>query len=263
MAKKKTQDEILREFYEVWKGRYTYPRFVYINAKTISFATCPIHGDFPTTADNHKHGCGCPKCARILPQYGNRDKVFGIGVLDIPFSKNLSEETRRAYSVWQDILDRCYNVKRRKRLPTYSGCTVCDEWVYFSNFLKWYNENVKHGQHIDKDIIVKGNKVYSPSTCCSVPKAINSMIASCHSRGKKDLPVGVYRCGNKYVSYMYDKDSNQKYLGVFDSIENAFNIYKKEKEKYIQKVAREYYENGEITRRVYDALMRYEVEITD
>lgn len=60
-----------------------------------------------------------------------------------------------------------------KNKPTYEGCTVCDEWLYFSNFKKWFDENYIEGFQLDKDIIIRGNKVYSPQTCCFVPKEIN------------------------------------------------------------------------------------------
>lgn len=263
MSRKKTREEVLQEFEGLWNGRYSYNHFEYVDAKTKSYITCKKHGDFPMTADDHKHGRGCPKCARELPQMGNRTKVLGIGILDIPFSKNSSETTRRAYNVWEDVLDRCYNDETKKRMPTYEGCTMCKEWWLFSNFLKWFEENIKNGQHIDKDILIKGNKVYSPETCCSVPKSINSMMASCHSRGNRDLPVGVYKNGNKYVSYISFSDSTQKYLGIFATVEEAFGVYKKEKEMHIKRVAQEYFDKGEITEKVYMALMNYKIEITD
>lgn len=263
MSRKKTREEVLKEFEGLWNGRYTYDNFEYVDAKTKSFITCRKHGDFPMTADDHKHGRGCPQCARELPQMGNRTKVLGIGILDIPFSKNSSRITKRAYRVWENILDRCYNDKAKKRMPTYDGCTMCEEWLMFSNFLKWFEENIKEGQHIDKDILFKGNKVYSPETCCSVPKAINSMMASCHSRGNRTLPVGVYKSGNKYVSFISFSDSTQKYLGIFATAQEAFNVFKKEKESYIKNVAQEHYNKGEITEEVYQAIMNYEIEITD
>lgn len=39
--------------------------------------------------------------------------------------------------------------------------------------------------------------------------------------------------------------------------------YKHEKEAYIKQLAAKYYSDGKITKRVYDALMMYQVEITD
>lgn len=78
------------------------------------------------------------------------------------------------------------------------------------------------------------------------------------------LPVGVafHQKHNKYQATIH-KDGKTTHIGYFNSPEEAFIAYKKEKESYIKQLAKEYYESGAITRRVFDALMRYEVEITD
>lgn len=55
----------------------------------------------------------------------------------------------------------------------------------------------------------------------------------------------------------------KKHLGTYKTIEEAFAAYKREKEAYIKEVAQKYYDEDKITKRVYDALMNYKVEITD
>ena len=59
------------------------------------------------------------------------------------------------------------------------------------------------------------------------------------------------------------KDNHIVHLGVRNSPEEAFLLYKKEKENYIKQIANEQYNIGNITKRCYDAMINYEVEITD
>lgn len=70
----------------------------------------------------------------------------------------------------EDIINRCYNAKFREKQLQYTGCTVCEEWLNYSNFKVWYGQNGIKGMalDLDKDILFKGNKVYSPETCCFV-----------------------------------------------------------------------------------------------
>jgi hypothetical protein len=100
--------------------------------------------------------------------------------------------TSESYIKWHDMINRCYNAKFHERQPQYKGCTVCEEWLNYSNFKVWYDQHKISGMSLDldKDILFKGNKVYSPETCCFVPHAINTLfLNSKKSRG--DLPVGV------------------------------------------------------------------------
>jgi len=53
------------------RGIYKYSKVIYTGAKTKVIVTCPKHGDFPTTPDNHIRGKGCPTCANL-----NRNKWY-------------------------------------------------------------------------------------------------------------------------------------------------------------------------------------------
>lgn len=68
--------------------------------------------------------------------------------------------------------------------------------------------------------------------------------------------------GSSYMAYL-NKNGNRINLGTFYSVEEAFLAYKQAKESYIKDLATQYYNDEKITKKVYDALMRYEVEITD
>lgn len=110
--------------------------------------------------------------------------VFGIGYLGEGeyTTKDTDGNTIQEYRTWSHMLERCYSKKYQQRKPTYKGCTVCDEWLNFQNFAEWYNKNYYeiNGETIclDKDILVIGNKLYSPNTCIFVPNSINVLFAT-------------------------------------------------------------------------------------
>lgn len=163
------------------------------------------------------------------------------------------------YNVWMGIRKRCLNKDRRH--PSYSDCIICDEWKDFQIFAKWYDENYKEGFNIDKDILIKGNKVYSPETCCVVPKEINLAVMNDKNRRGK-YPIGMYfdKSNNAFQARI-SKYGIPTYLGSYNSTDEAFKVYKKAKEDYLKELANKYKEN--ISEAVYNALINYKVEITD
>lgn len=166
-----------------------------------------------------------------------------------------------AYRKWCGMLERCYSPKWHEKKPTYKNCSVSDEWLFFSKFKKWFDENNINGYVLDKDILNKNNKVYSKETCVFVPEYINSLLIKKDAvRGK--YPIGVTKNHNRFYSY-FSVRNVRKDLGSFSTPEDAFAAYKKGKEEYIKKVAKEYYSRKEICKRTYNALCSYKVEITD
>lgn len=81
-------------------------------------------------------------------------------------------KTLRSYTVWQNIMKRCYN-KKNHNYKWYGakGVTVCKEWHSYENFKKWYDENYIEGHHIDKDN--SGLNEYSPYGCSFVDASLN------------------------------------------------------------------------------------------
>lgn len=191
--------------------------------------------------------------------------VCGIGCIGIgkfkPFDEN--RKPTKCYIAWVRMLTRCYDPKYQEKNPTYKGCTVCQEWWNFQVFAEWYYEHYYEieGQrmNLDKDILYKGNKTYSPDTCVFVPQCINSLfIKSNKIRG--NLPIGVSKHRNKFQAWI-SKDNEQIYLGHFTTPEEAFLVYKQAKETYIKEVANKYKEK--IQHELYQAMMNYNVEIDD
>lgn len=193
----------------------------------------------------------------------NSPEFYGIGYIGSFRNYNERPSKDRAYTAWRNMLMRCYDGKVHIKRPTYTDCTVCDEWHNYSNFKRWFDENYIEGNVLDKDILVKGNKVYSPDTCCFVPNEINALLTKRQNyRGK--LPIGVCYSESK-IRYKVEFTcfSCKKYVGYFSTSEEAFEAYKNAKEEYIKEVAEKYYKEGKISEAVYNALMNYKVEITD
>ena len=130
-------------------------------------------------------------------------------------------------------------------------------------FEKWFDENYYEIEgetmNLEKDILVKGNRIYSPNTCVFAPRTINSLFLKNNIK-RGELPIGVNMIGNKYEAHMTRKNKSY-HIAMSDTIEGAFNAYKEAKEKEIKRVADEY--KGKIPQKLYDAMYSYQVEITD
>ena len=197
-------------------------------------------------------------------------KVYGVGIVDKPITKGNSNHTKQPhYKVWNSMLQRCYDEKLHAYRPTYEKCSVSDDFKYFSKFSFWVDKQIgvnsvdDEGRpfHLDKDILVKGNKVYSEDTCCFIPHDINCQFTMSKSK-RGDLPVGVSRRkGTGLYRSQIKTNGSVKSLGDFKTIDEAFNAYKLAKETHVKFLANKW--KDQIDPRVYEALMKYEVEITD
>lgn len=195
--------------------------------------------------------------------------VHGVGMKGEKYVSTKNYKQQKEYQAWMSMLDRCYGKQHFQR--RYCDVTCCDDWHLYDNFYEWLHSqgnfskwNSENGWHVDKDIIIKGSRVYSPETCVLVPQNVNTLFCKANEiRG--DLPIGVayYRADNSKYEAVMSKDNHIVHLGVRNSPEEAFLLYKKEKENYIKQIANEQYNIGNITKRCYDAMINYEVEITD
>lgn len=195
--------------------------------------------------------------------------VLGVGIVGLE-NVRVNGKLVDSYSAWKNMLQRCYSEKYKEKHPTYKDVTCCEKWLYYSNFKKWYNENYyevnEDRMSLDKDILHKGNKIYSPDTCIFVPQRINLLFIK-NDKIRGSLPIGVTfdKINNKYVSLCKILDDNNrnkiKHLGYFNTPEEAFNYYKQFKEDYIKQVADEY--KDKIPKKLYEAMYSYKVEITD
>lgn len=251
MSKFSSREKFIARSREIHGDKYDYSKVVYIGWDKKVIITCPFHGDFEQTPSHHTSGArGCPMCSNPSRP------ICGVGINDI-----YNVRGTKFYEIWHSMIYRCYGKAPRGRNDTYNDCLVCEEWLKLSNFKKWFEnpENgYREGYHLDKDILSKGNKVYSPKTCCLIPPALN--LCFTHHRKTNGLPLGVCLRKGKYVAQFSPKNKNG-YLGRFNTVEEAFSAYKTTRESHIRNLANLYYQKGEITKRVYDALMRYEIKM--
>lgn len=165
--------------------------------------------------------------------------VYGVGINDMPVG-TCSENNRDLpfYKSWCGMLERCYSSKLHLRNPAYVGCVVCDEWLILSNYKIWYDENHVDGYQLDKDLLVDGNKIYSPESCVFVTRDLNNLIKKFSKNcGKYGLPMGVTynKPRGNYMAQisLYRKN---KYLGSFKTAEEAHEVYSKVKAEHIIEV---------------------------
>jgi hypothetical protein len=188
--------------------------------------------------------------------------VYNIGYIGL--GSYSTSDNLVLYDKWSGTLRRCYDEKYQEKHPSYIGCSVAEDWHNFQNFAKWfeknYNPETMHKWQLDKDILVKGNKIYSPETCCFVPSEINNLfIKRKVDRGRYCIGVSFNKRDKLYSANISAK--NYKGKRNFKTELEAFNLYKLLKEKQIKEIADKW--RGEITEEVYNAMYNYKVEITD
>lgn len=162
-------------------------------------------------------------------------KVKGHGVNDLPRSSsryvNGVRERCPIYCAWDRMLSRCYDDKVHENHPTYKDCTVCDDWLAFSKFKTWMEQRDWQGKHLDKDILVKGNKVYSPDTCVFVTRDVNAFMVD-RKDSSRSLPQGVReRYKGRFIASCKAFKSKSVDIGIFDTAEEAGDAYIKYKQQ--------------------------------
>ena len=197
--------------------------------------------------------------------------VYGVGMFGTLYPSRVNGATTKEYDIWTKVLQRCYSDKYCKRQPSYQDVTCCEDWLLFENFYRWLHSQENFDKwlsgdrwSVEKDILVKGSKIYSPETCCLVPQNVNNLFIKEEStRGEFPIGVRMTRYGT-FQSYCHNPFANKiEHLGTYATSEKAFVVYKKYKEDLIKQVAELEYSKGNITKQCYEAMMNYEVEITD
>ena len=190
----------------------------------------------------------------------NKKPLYGVGVNNAPYHVYYKINGVRIicpfYRKWQGMIIRCYSKNKYK---TYKDCTVCDEWKNFMSFKKWMESQDWKDKELDKDILVFGNKLYSPETCIFVTHKINGLVNDQSSRrGKYPQGVSYDAKRNKFASYCRVKNKT-KFLGYFDTPEEASEKYRAVKKNEFIRCA----ELARSDKRLYDALMTYAGRFTN
>ena len=182
--------------------------------------------------------------------------IAGVGINDC--DEPVHDENGRlnkAYTVWKSMIHRCYSDNYHTRNPAYKGCTACEDWHRLSNFKAWFYDNYVDGYQLDKDVLVEGNTVYSPETCCFIPGEINKLFES--KKKTAELPIGIqldtYR--NKYAVAV-GINGKLKHIGRFDTLKEAIIARNKAKYESIKELIDRYKSSGNLPDKVYNAILR-------
>ena len=191
--------------------------------------------------------------------------VFGVGIVGTKYLITVEGVKTKEYALWYGMLARCYSDGFKKKNPTYEGCEVSGKFKNYEYFYEWCHKQVGFGNdgfELDKDLLVKGNKVYSESTCVFLPKEVNSLLTKCvASRGEYLIGVCWHKRDKAFIARLGKNKGKREHLGYFKTEIEAFNAYKQAKEAHIKEVADKY--KDVIDPRAYKALMNYQVNIDD
>ena len=191
--------------------------------------------------------------------------VHGIGILGAKYPVSEDGRDTKEYTLWTHMLQRCYSDRCQKKHPTYEGCEVSNNFKSYEYFYEWCHRQIgfdNEGWHLDKDLLIKGNKVYSESTCVFLPKEINLVLTkSTALRGEHLIGVSWNKRDKAFVAQVAKNKGKQEFLGYFKTELEAFKAYKQAKETFVKEQANKW--KSQIDERAYHALMNYEVNVDD
>ena len=168
----------------------------------------------------------------------NQRLVYGFGINDADYAVQQKEPREidgkikqvvvwqcPYHQKWKSVLERAYSPRWHKLYPTYVGCSVHEDWKYFSKFKAWMEQQDWEGKHLDKDILVPGNKIYSAEFCCFVSPEVNLFVV------EKNKTKGLYMTGvdfhkGRFRARGFNSDKRNVHLGYFDTELEAHNAWR-------------------------------------
>ena len=193
--------------------------------------------------------------------------VYGKGFNDKTKPANVDGKMVKEYKLWTGMLERCFSEKLQTHRPTYKGCNVSDNFLNYSYFYDWCQEQTGFGKVddkgrswcLDKDLLFVGNKTYSETACVFVPQEINSFFTdSGNTRGEYPVGVSFNKQAGKFQAYCA-VNSKRQHLGYFNTPEEAFAAYKPFKEDLCKELALKW--QSEIDERLFNAMMNWSVRL--
>ena len=193
--------------------------------------------------------------------------VYGVGFNDKTRPAKVDGKNVKEYNLWKDMLERCFSEKCQTRQPTYIGCNVSDNFLNYSYFYDWCQEQIGFGKvdekgrywQLDKDLLFVGNKTYSETACVFVPHEINLFFTD-RGNARGEYPLGVYfnKRDGKFQARCCVNGKLQ-HLGYFDTPQEAFAAYKPFKEDLCKQLALKW--QSEIDERLFNAMMNWSVRL--
>ena len=126
--------------------------------------------------------------------------ICGVGINDVGAPTWWIENGKKVncpiYSCWNRMLERGHSLKFKTKYSAYDGVTVHPDWHRLSKFTEWLNTQPQvnwQELQIDKDLLVKGNKVYGPDTCCFLTNRENSVF-----RPRNSIKLGSVSKNDRY-----------------------------------------------------------------
>lgn len=164
-----------------------------------------------------------------------KPSVAGFGFIGCGgFKCSVNGTKTQSYTAWVNILNRCFNKERQKKQPTYTTCTISEDWLNYQNFAKWFSEQKERiafddSLQVDKDLLSVGNKHYSDKTCVLVPRWLNSFVLD-HAAARGEQPIGVcyVKATGRYRAYCNDKGRRVEF-GQYSDKNAAHVAWKKYK----------------------------------
>ncbi|CAM0112502.1 HNH endonuclease [Vibrio phage 5P1c] len=182
--------------------------------------------------------------------------VMGKGLNDAsyPVSKKGYRKGKRVvlwqcpyYVKWHSMLRRCYSSYTHNKQPTYRECYVEEDWLVFSNFKSWMEKQEWDGNHLDKDLLSEGNKVYSASNCRFIHPLINKFILGIEKpRTGKLIGAGLTAREGKYASTCRNPFTGKaEFLGYFITEKEAHHRWFDCKMKFAHELVERGYALGD------------------
>ena len=197
-----------------------------------------------------------------------KNLVYGIGINDGSRPAKVASKNVKEYMLWTSMLSRCFSDRCKSEHPTYKVCKVSNNFLNYTFFYDWCQEQVGFGNidekgcswQLDKDLLIVGNKTYSENSCVFAPQEINSFfIARSNDRG--NYPIGV--CFHKQVgkySAVCSVNGKRQHLGYLNTPQEAFAVYKTFKEALCKELALKW--QNEIDVRLFNAMMNWNISDT-
>lgn len=202
------------------------------------------------------------------------DRTYSTRNVDNKGTPQVSLGQTAVYKAWSNMKERCTSKKLKEKYPTYIGVDASDEFKNFTFFHDWWYKQVGHDlpdMQLDKDLLSKGNKVYSAETCLLIPNFVNNFLTK-NDVARGECPIGIHKYRNykngdvRYAAKVSEYDpisgkTRREHIGYFRYELEAFHAYKEAKEAIAKKHAD--YLLGKVDDRVINALLNFEVNIED